>query len=137
MGKTVPEQVNWVEVPDQSVLEDVGTNVQDKAVEDLVPVSTDGAGDERSTLIGTSMPDWLEADVIKCLRRNKEIFAYSTYEMPGMDPEFIRHELNARPECKPVVQKPRRSAATHTDAVLAEVDRLTEAGAIREVQYPT
>ena len=57
--------------------------------------------------------------------------------MPGLDPEFIRHELNARPECKPVVQKPRRSAATHTDAILAGVDRLTEAGAIREVQYPT
>ena len=66
-GKVVPEKVNWVEVPDQSVLEDVGTNVEDKAVEDLVPVSTDGFNAERSTLTGSSMPDWLEADVIKCL----------------------------------------------------------------------
>ena len=119
-GKAVPEQVNWVEVPDRPVLEDVGTNVQDKSVEDLVPVSTDGVGAERSTLHGTSMPDWLEADVVKCLRRNKELFAFSTYEMPELDPEFIRHELNARPECKPVIQKPRRSAATHTDVVLAK-----------------
>ena len=97
-GKAVPEQFNWVEVPDQPVLEDVGTNVQDKAVEDLVPVSTDGVDAERSTLRGSSMPDWLEADVIKCLQRNREMFAFNTYEMPGLDPDFIRHELNARPE---------------------------------------
>ena len=94
-GRAVPEQVNWVEVPDQPFLEDVSTNVQDKAVENLVPVSTDGVDTERSTLHGSSMPDWLEADVIKCLQRNKELFAFCTYEMPGLDPEFIRHELNA------------------------------------------
>ena len=85
-GKTVLEHVNWVEVPNQPVLEDVGTNVQDNAVEDLVPVSTYGVDAERSTLTDSLMPEWLEADVVKCLQCNKELFAFNTYEMTGLDP---------------------------------------------------
>ena len=105
--KGVPDQVNWVELPNHPVLKDVGTNVQDNAVEDLVPVPTNEVDAECSTLVGSSMTEWLEADIIKYLQRNKELFAFSTYEMPELDPEFIRHELNARLECKPIVQKPR------------------------------
>ena len=36
-----------------------------------------------------------------------------------------------------MVQKPRRSASIHTEAVVEEVSRLLEAKAIREIQYPT
>jgi hypothetical protein len=57
--------------------------------------------------------------------------------MPGLSPDVIKHSLNVDPSRKPVIQKPRRSSATHADAVTEEVERLIDAGAIREVQYPT
>ena len=57
--------------------------------------------------------------------------------MPNFNPSFISHSLNVDPDRRPVVQRPRRSSPANTQAVIEEVDRLLEAGAIREVQYPT
>uniref|UniRef100_A0A2N9ETC4 Uncharacterized protein n=1 Tax=Fagus sylvatica TaxID=28930 RepID=A0A2N9ETC4_FAGSY len=41
------------------------------------------------------------------------------------------------PHSKPVQQKARRSAPVHAEAVQKEVEKLLQAGAIREIQYPT
>ena len=78
-----------------------------------------------------------QADLLKFLLDNKEVFAWTPKEMPGIDPDVMGHRLNVDPAHKPVVQKGRRSSPAHADAVVEEVERLVEAGAIREVQYPT
>ena len=57
--------------------------------------------------------------------------------MPGIDPLVSQHHLNVDPKCKSIIQKSRWSAAEHIAAVVEEVDRLLDAGAIREVTYPT
>ena len=43
------------------------------------------------------------------------------YEMTGIDPNFIKHELNILPKARPVKQKGRRSATEHVDAVIEKV----------------
>nr|XP_023884514.1 uncharacterized protein LOC111996747 [Quercus suber] len=55
--------------------------------------------------------------------------------MPGVDPEFIVLRLNVDSSFPPKKQKPRRSAREHVEAVKAEVQRLKEAGAIREIYF--
>ncbi|GMP26890.1 hypothetical protein CsSME_00003142 [Camellia sinensis var. sinensis] len=57
--------------------------------------------------------------------------------MPGIDPEVTCHSLNVDRSAKPVIQRARRPMLMHVEAVEEEVDRLLEARAIREVQYPT
>jgi len=57
--------------------------------------------------------------------------------MPGVDPSVAQHRLNIDPKCKLIIQKSRRSAVEHASAVVEEVDRLLDAGLIREVTYPT
>ncbi|GMP32862.1 hypothetical protein CsSME_00006426 [Camellia sinensis var. sinensis] len=57
--------------------------------------------------------------------------------MPGIDPEVTCHSLNVDRSAKPVIQRARRPTLMHVEAVEEEVDRLLEARAIREVQYPT
>lgn len=57
--------------------------------------------------------------------------------MLGVDPSFICQNLNVAKGVKPIVQCPWRLAPGRTDAVIEEVDRLLEADAIKEVQYPT
>ena len=52
-----------------------------------------------------------------------------------MDPKFIVHRLNVDPSFPPKKQKLRRSAKEHVEAVRSEVQRLNEAGAIREIFY--
>ena len=64
-----------------------------------------------------------------------DVFAWSPYEVPGVDPEFIVHRFNADPSFPPKKQKSRRSAKEHVEAVKSEVQRLKEAGAIREIFF--
>ena len=65
------------------------------------------------------------------------LFRSDPYEVPGVDPDYIQHRLNVDPHSKPVQQKSRRSAPVHAEAVQKEVERLLQAGAIRELHYPT
>ncbi|XXG59270.1 hypothetical protein AAC387_Pa04g1380 [Persea americana] len=67
---------------------------------------------------------------------NKEVFAWTPYEMPGIDPAVMCHKLNVDPNHKPVIQKARRTGVPQTEAVTEEVEKLLEAQAIKEVHYP-
>ena len=71
------------------------------------------------------------------LRANIEVFAWTPYDMPGIDPEVTCHQLNVDRSAKPVIQRARRPTLMHVEAVEEEVDRLLEPRAIREVNYPT
>ena len=55
----------------------------------------------------------------------------------GVDPSIPCHSLNVRADAKPVVQRARRSSVQHADAVLKELKKLQEAGAVEEVKFPT
>ena len=70
------------------------------------------------------------------LVQNVDVFAWSPYEVPGVDLEFIVHRLNVDPLFPPKKQKPRRSAKEDVEAVKQEVKRLKEEGAINEVFFP-
>ena len=61
-----------------------------------------------------------EGDKIKVLLfliQNVDVFAWSPYEVPGVDPKFIVHKLNMDPSFHPKKQKARRSAKEHVEAV--------------------
>ena len=67
--------------------------------------------------IGTSMKDEDRVQVLLFLTQNINVFAWSPYEVPGVDPGFIVHKLNVDPSYPPKKQKPRRSAKDHVEAV--------------------
>ena len=56
--------------------------------------------------------------------------------MGGIDPVVITHRLNTSPSFKPVKQKGRSFAPEREKTINEEVDKLLQAGAIREVEYP-
>jgi hypothetical protein len=78
-----------------------------------------------------------QTELIDFLTSNVDVFAWDPYEVPGVNPDYIQHRLNVDPHSKPVQQKTRRSASVHAEAVQKEVERLLQAGAIREIHYPT
>ena len=86
--------------------------------------------------IGTSMKDQDKVEISLFLLQNVDVFAWSPYKVPGVDLEFIIHKLNVDPSFPPKKQKPRRASKEHVDAVKLEVQRLKEAGVIREVFFP-
>ena len=64
------------------------------------------------------------------------MFAWNAYEAPRVVPSFICHYLNVNPAVLPKKQPPRHSSKEHSDIVKEEVNKLKQAGAIREVFYP-
>ncbi len=87
-------------------------------------------------MIGDSLFEEHKSQLLALLKEYQDVFAWTPYEAPGVDSEFVCHELNVSPEYKPVVQKARRTAPQHAEAVQEEVERLLKIGAIREVLYP-
>ena len=70
------------------------------------------------------MEDGDKIKMLLFLIQNVDVFAWSPYEVPGVDPEFIVHKLNVDPLFPPKKQTPRRSAKEHVEAVRMEVRRL-------------
>ena len=76
---------------------------------------------DRYFQIGTSMKDKDRVGVLLFLIQNVDVFAWSPYEVPKVDPEFIVHRLNVDPSFPPRKQKPRKSAKEHVEAVKLEI----------------
>ena len=73
--------------------------------------------------------------LIRFLKENLDVFAWSHKDMTGISPEVIQHKLNVDPERKPVQQQRRTFAPERDQAVAEEVTKLLTAGFIREVYY--
>ena len=63
------------------------------------------------------MKDREKVEALLFLIKNVDVFAWSLYEVPGVDPEFIVHKLNVDLSFPPKKQKPRRSAKEHVEVV--------------------
>ena len=70
------------------------------------------------------------------LRKNIDVFAWSSYNAPRVDPNFICHHLNVNLSAIHKKQPPRHSSREHSDVVKGEVLKLKRAGAMKEVFYP-
>ena len=70
-----------------------------------------------TSVIGASVKDKERVEMLLFLVLNMDVFAWSPYEVPGVDPKFIVHKLNVNPLYPPKKQKPRRSAKEHVDVV--------------------
>ena len=103
--------------------------------EDLLKV-TIGDEPEKFFQIGSQLPQQERGELIEFLKQNIDVFAWNTYEAPGVDPEFICHHLNINPLVALKKQLPHRPSKEHAEAVREEVAKLKQAGAIKEVFYP-
>ena len=70
------------------------------------------------------------------LRKNVDVFSWSAYEAPRVDPNFICHHLNINPSITPMKQPPWCFSKEYSEAIKEEVVKLKCARAIKEVFYP-
>ena len=91
--------------------------------EDLVKV-TIGDDPKKFFQIRSQLPQQERKELIEFLKQNIDVFAWNTYEAPGVDPEFICHHLNVNPLVVPKKQLPRRPSKEHAEAVREEVAKL-------------
>ena len=78
---------------------------------------TIGDDPEKFFQIGFQLSQREREELIEFLKQNIDVFAWSTYEAPRVDPEFICHHLNVNPLVVPKKQPPRRPSKEHAEAV--------------------
>ena len=91
---------------------------------------------DRMVVIGKGLEEAEEARLMQFLRNNQDVFAWSSSDLRGVSREVIEHELRVNPKAKPVKQGQRTMSEERQKAAQAEVQKLLDAGIIREVQYP-
>uniref|UniRef100_A0A2N9F6A1 Uncharacterized protein n=1 Tax=Fagus sylvatica TaxID=28930 RepID=A0A2N9F6A1_FAGSY len=91
---------------------------------------------ERTTKVGADLPPKMKESLVQFLKENKDVFAWSHEDMPGINPSIISHKLNVDPSLRPIKQKRRVFAPERNNAIMEEVDKLLTANFIREVFYP-
>jgi hypothetical protein len=74
--------------------------------------------------------------LVDFLRANADIFAWSPSDMPGIPREVAEHSLDILPHARAVQQRLRRFDEERRRAIGAELQKLFEAGFIKEVFHP-
>ena len=90
---------------------------------------------DRYFQVGAQLPPVEKEEFIGFLNDNVDVFIWSAYEAPGINPDFICHHLNVNPGDVPKSQPPRHSSKEHAEAVKEDVIKLKQAGAIKETFY--
>ncbi|KAK8928780.1 hypothetical protein KSP39_PZI017671 [Platanthera zijinensis] len=106
-------------------------------IEGLIEVPLSPTKPNRTVQLGSLLLQQEREELADYLWENKDIFAWSPEDMPGIDPQVIQHSLNINPACKPVIQKKRNLALERLQAIEEEVEKLLRSHFIREVGYPT
>ncbi|CAL2227746.1 unnamed protein product [Prunus armeniaca] len=100
---------------------------------ELVPLNPDKP--ERKARIGSRLSQEEKAELAAFLQNNKDVFAWSPSDMPGIDPQIICHRLHVNPTIKLVAQKRRNFAPERVAIIKVEIDKLLAIGFIEEVSY--
>nr|GEV16747.1 reverse transcriptase domain-containing protein [Tanacetum cinerariifolium] len=90
---------------------------------------------DQEMVVGGSLSDKGRTKLCALLKRNLDIFAWQPSDMTGVPRAVTEHRLNVRDGYPPIRQKKRGQAPERTKAIQAEVEKLVEAGIMREVYY--
>jgi hypothetical protein len=91
---------------------------------------------DRVVVIGVHLSPEEEKELVQFLNKNKDVFAWSTKDLQGVDTDIIEHALETDEKVTPNKQKLRKMSEEKVKVVEAEVQRLYDAKVIREVLYP-
>ncbi|GAV61642.1 hypothetical protein CFOL_v3_05169 [Cephalotus follicularis] len=104
-------------------------------IEDVLQVPMEEGDNEKVFQVGSQLGEAEKGELITFLRNNKDVFAWSTEEVPGISPNVMVHKLSVDPARPPTTQKKRNFAPERQQAIVEEVSKLLQAGFIREVHY--
>nr|GEU79868.1 reverse transcriptase domain-containing protein [Tanacetum cinerariifolium] len=90
---------------------------------------------EQEVAIGGTLSDKGRTELCSILKKNLYIFAWQPSDMTEVPRSVAKHRLNIREGYSPVRQKKRGQAPERAKAIQAEVQKLVEAGIMREVYY--
>jgi hypothetical protein len=89
------------------------------------------------SLAGQDLESRDEVELLSFLDKNNDVFTWRTSDLTGVSRDIIEHKLQVNPSARPRMQRLRKMSDKKITAAKAEVQRLLDAGFIREVDYPS
>ncbi|XP_015961029.1 uncharacterized protein LOC107485001 [Arachis duranensis] len=96
-----------------------------------------GPTKEEYTFINRNLPYDFKEDLSQLLKQNRDLFAFTPADMPGINPDLMSHRLAVDPKAKPVAQRRRKMSPDRAAEIKRQVKALLEANFIRELPYTT
>ncbi|XP_057746490.1 uncharacterized protein LOC130965746 [Arachis stenosperma] len=96
-----------------------------------------GPTKDEYTFINRNLPHDLKEELSQLLKQNRDLFAFTPADMPGISPDLMSHHLAVDPLAKPVAQRRRKMSPDRAAEVQKQVKALLEANFIRELPYTT
>ncbi|GKV06337.1 hypothetical protein SLEP1_g18238 [Rubroshorea leprosula] len=104
-------------------------------IEDVEEVHINDKDLNRKTQIGTHLNPKERAELIAFLRVNKDVFVWTSTNMPGIPAFVSMHKLSTNPLKKPVAQKQHLFEGERLKVIKDEVEKLLQVCFIRRVDY--
>ncbi|PNX91900.1 gag-pol polyprotein [Trifolium pratense] len=127
--------INMVESAEMDPREELH-NRRVSPIEELEQIQI-GGQPHQTTNLGTALSAQERERIIKILKDNADLFAWTPSDMPGIDESVITHKLSISPDIKPIAQRKRKVGEERRAAIAEEVAKLKEAGFIEEIKYPS
>ena len=125
------EEIETDEAP--KTLEDGGQ----ATVDELKELNLGTFKDPQPIYISALLTQAEEHEYFKLLSEYKDVFAWSYKEMPALNPKVVVHWLEIKKGVILKKQSQRRLGPELIPEIESEVNKLIDAGFIREVKYPT
>jgi hypothetical protein len=91
---------------------------------------------DQRVLLRSQLSGEQEKTLLRFLFNNKDVFAWTTNDLCGVNRDVIEHSLNVDPSFRPRKQRLQKMSEDKAEGARNEVKRLLSAGVIREVTYP-
>ncbi|GJZ54197.1 hypothetical protein Tco_0609082 [Tanacetum coccineum] len=109
--------------------------VINQVTEEKIQVAIHPEYPEQTIAIGSTLTEEGRKELCDLLRRNLDIFSWKPADITGVPRHIAEHSLNIRERCLPVRQKTRGQAPERNKAIYKEVEKLVDAGIMKEVHY--
>jgi len=86
--------------------------------------------------LGKSLGQGTQDQIVEVIAQHLDAFAWSSSDMPGINPDFLCHCLTMDPQVRPVRQRRRKFNEERRQVIKEETRKLLSTGHIREIQYP-
>ncbi|GKB11314.1 reverse transcriptase domain-containing protein [Tanacetum coccineum] len=106
-----------------------------KILEEKIRVAIHPEYPEQTIAIGSTLTEKGRKELCTLLGQNLDVFAWKPADMTGVPRSIAEHCLNIREGCPPVRQKKRGQAPERNKAIQEEVEKLVDAGIMKEVHY--
>ncbi|GKC47432.1 reverse transcriptase domain-containing protein [Tanacetum coccineum] len=85
--------------------------------------------------IGSTLTEKGRKELCTLLGQNLNVFAWKPADMTGVPRHTTKHRLNVREGCSPIKRKKKGQAPERNKAIQEEVEKLVDAGIMKEVHY--